>query len=220
MKDYDFVEKIAEVRRLSAGVPKKLTINLADVAVDRVYDIAGNVFYVLSAPNEYDTISIKINENREPAIDYVPGLGLETPFYRLHITTPAGQVGDMVIIYGTEAPELLRIIDHRSSIVAAATSMLAELQGDLVPETFGVEFTVGNGAAVEIIAANVARKGCMIQSKAVNAGLVYIGFDNTVATNLWVAELSAGMSFTIDDYRGDLYARASAAGQLVGWGEW
>jgi len=32
--------------------------------------------------------------------------------------------------------------------------------------------------------------------------------------------LQPGMSFAVDDYRGDLYARASAVGQLVGYGEW
>lgn len=216
----EFHEQIEVVRRRSAGVPKILTIDLSIVGTDQKYDISGNLFYVLSAPNEYDSIDIRINETREPAISYVPGLGLQTPFYRLYITTPAGQSGDMVILFGTEAPELLRVIDHRSSIIAAATSMLAEMQGDIAPETWDTEITVGIAAAVEILSANTSRKACMIQAKAANTGIVYIGFDNTVATTKWIAELQAGMSFSIDDYRGDLWARADAAGQLVGYGEW
>lgn len=215
-----FTEKIEEVRRLSAGVPKKLTIDLADVATDRAYDIAGNVFYILSAPNEYDSVDIKVNETRESSFNYVPGLGLETPFYRLYITTPADQVGEMVIMYGTEAPELLQIIDNRSSIVAAATGLLAEMRGDLTPEYWSdPEITVGV-AAVQIFGPNAARKACIIQAKSTNAGIVYLGFDNTVSTLNWFAELQAGMSFSVDDYRGSIFAEASLAAQLVGVGEW
>lgn len=215
-----FPGKIEYVRRASMGVPKLMTINLAIAITDQIYNIAGNIFYIWSAPDESSYVTIKLNNSSEPAIPYSVHTGLETPFDKLLITTPAGQTGDIVILYGTEAPELLRIIDNRSTTVAGVGGVLDELRGDLTPETFGPEITVGNLAAVQILAANAARKAGTIQSKAANTGLVYIGFDNTVATNLWVAELQAGMSFSVGDYRGDLYARASIAGQLVGYGEW
>jgi hypothetical protein len=112
------------------------------------------------------------------------------------------------------------MIDNRSATSLDLAAIRDELRGDVAPENWGTEKTVGNAAAVEMINTNADRKGCIIQSKAVNTGIVYIGFDNTVATNKWIAELSAGMSITFDDYRGDLWARADAAGQLVGWGEW
>ena len=220
IRSLTFEEKIQLVKKSSMGVPKTINIDLSVAIPDQPYDIAGNVFYVFSAPGESEYVGIKVNETREPVINYSVHCGLQTPFYRLYITTPAGQTGTVQIIYGTEAPDLMEILDHRSTTIAGVGGILDELRGDVTPENLGAEITVGNAAAVEIIAANASRKACMVQAKSTNAGIVYIGFDNTVATNLWVAELLAGMSFSVDDYRGDLYARASAAGQLVGWGEW
>ncbi len=216
----NFIEKIKYVQKASMGVPKIIEINLAVAEVNREFNIAGNLFYIYSAPDESSYVNIKVNETREPAIPYTVHTGLETPFHRLFITTPAAQAGTMQIIYGTEAPELLKVLDNRSVTVAGVGGVLEELRGDLVPENFGGEITVGNAAAVQILAANATRKACMIQAKSTNTGIVYIGFDNTVAPNLWVAELQAGMSFTVDDYRGPLFARADALAQLVGWGEW
>ena len=220
MNDLSFVKKIEQVRKTSGGVPRLLNIDLSVVEIDHDYGISGNLFYVIAAPDGQSYINVRINETRENAISFYQQMGLETPFHRLFITTPAGQTGTMSIIYATEAPEFLQVIDNRSATSLDLEAIRAELQGDTTEETWDTEITVGNGAAVEIIAANADRKGCIIQSKAANAGIVYIGFDNTVTTTKWIAELSAGMSIVFDDYRGDLYARASAAGQLVGWGEW
>lgn len=220
MKVEDFTQKIELVKKASMGVPKMFEIDLGTVEVDREFSISGNLFYIYSAPDESSYVTIRVNETREPAIPYTVHTGLETPFYRLYITTPAGQAGTMIIVYGTEAPEFLRILDNRSVTVAGVGGVLEELRGDVIPENWGAEITVGNAAAVQILAANAARKACNIQAKSTNTGIVYIGFDNTVATNLWVAELQAGMSFMVDDYRGPLFARADALAQLCGYGEW
>ncbi|MBW8003348.1 MAG: hypothetical protein FVQ80_15265 [Planctomycetes bacterium] len=220
MKEDRFANNISEVARRSAAVPKRLDIDLSIALTDQPYHISGNLFYIFSAPDESSYLDIKVNETREPVISYSVHTGLVTPFDALYITTPAGQSGTMVLIYGTEAPNLLQIIDNKSTTVAGVGGILDELRGDLTEETWGTEITVGNAAAVQILAANAARKACIIQAKAANTGIVYIGFDNTVTTTKWIAELQAGMSFAVDDYRGDLYARADAAGQLVGYGEW
>lgn len=220
MRAENFVEKIQYVQKASMGVPKIIEINLGVAEVNREFSISGNLFYIYSAPDEQSYVDIRVNETREPAIPYTVHAGLETPFYRLYITTPAGQAGTMIIIYGTEAPEFLRILDNRSVTVAGVGGVLEELRGDVTPENWGTEITVGNAAAVQILAANANRKACIIQAKSANTGIVYIGFDNTVATNKWIAELQASMAFTVDDYRGPLFARADAIGQLVGYGEW
>lgn len=214
-----FPGAIEDVRRKEAAVPKRVDIDLAIPLNDFVYGISGNLFYVWDAPvNTY--IDIKINKTSEKPIRFVEQTGLRTPFDKLLITTPAGQMGTLTIIYGTESPALLELIDNRVAIAGSLDDILAELQGDAAPETWGAEITVGNAAAVSIIAANVDRKACRVQAKSTNTGIVYLGFDNTVTTTKWIAELQAGMSFDIDDYRGDLYARADALAQLVGWGEW
>jgi hypothetical protein len=125
----------------------------------------------------------------------------------------------MTLLIASMDPEWFSIIDNRSAISESMSDILAELQGDITPENWGTEKTVGT-AAVSIIASNADRKGCIVQAKNTNTGGIYIGFDNTVTSSKWIAELMPGMSLTLDNYRGDLYGIASAAGQLLGWGEW
>ena len=219
-QDMSFSEQITLVRSTDIGVPRRLDIDLSVVAVDHEYSIAANVFYVIEAPDGSMYIDVRFNKLNQAQHRMYRQIGLMTPMHTVFITTPAGQSGTMTIIYGTEAPGLLRVIDNRSATSLDMAQVRAELQGDLTPENWGAEKAVGNAAAVEMIHANANRKACIVQAKASNTGIVYIGFDNTVTTTLWVAELQAGMSFAIDDYRGDIWARADGAGQLLGWGEW
>lgn len=217
-----FTEKIDYVRRASMGVPKTFRIDLTVPIVDQKYDISGNLFYIWTSPDEASFVNIKVNNNREPGIPYVAQTGLNTPFDKLYITTPAGQAGEMVIIYATEAPDLLQLIDNRSVTAMNLADLLLELRGDVTPENWG-EITVGV-AAVQLLAANVDRKACSICSDANNAGNIYLGFTNGVTTaaggNLWVECLRPGESWGVDDYRGPIYAIATVAAQLVGTGEW
>ena len=222
LKDADFTERIEFVKKVSMGVPKMMDIDLGVLLTDQEYNIAGNLFYILSAPDENNYVNIKVNETREPAIPYTVHMGLETPFYRLFITTPAGQVGTMQIIYGTEAPEFLRLIDNRSTTTAGLIGIFEELRGDTVYENYsGV--TVGIAAGV-VLAANADRKACIIQALSTNTGRVFFGFTNAVnaggAPGTWFAELQPGQAFAVDDYRGPIYGIATAAGQVVGVGEW
>jgi hypothetical protein len=138
---------------------------------------------------------------------------------RLFITTPAAQAGNMKILIASLAPEMFTIIDNRSAISESMTDILIQLRGDLTHKTWSTEITVNSTAAVQILDANADRKSCSIQAKKANTGLVYIGFNNTVTTIKWVAELQPGQSYSIDDYRGALFARADSDGQKVGWGE-
>lgn len=218
-QDMTFAEQIALVRTTDIGVPRRLDIDLAVVGVDALYSISGNLFYVVAAPDGDSYIDVRFNKQNQAMHRLFAQMGFVTPFHTVYITTPADQTGTLTIIYGTEAPGLLQMIDNRSATSADLAQIRAELQGDVAPENWGAEFTVG-GAAVEIIGANANRKGCIIQAKSTNDGIVYIGFSNAVDTDEWISELQPGMSFSIDDYRGDLWAIGSAAGQLVGWGEW
>lgn len=218
-----FSAKIDYVRRASMGVPKTFVINLAVPLIDQPYHISGNLFYVWSAPNETDYVDIKVNKTSEPALRCVRQTGLITPFDKLLITTPADLTGDLVILYGTESPELLNVIDNRSTTAVNLADILGELQGDQVPEAAAAEITVG-GAQVELLAASATRKAFSLCADIDNAGTIYLGFDNTVTTpaggNIWFHAMPAGAQFSIDDYRGAIHAIATAAGQLIGVGEW
>ena len=129
----------------------------------------------------------------------------------------------MQVIYGTEAPEMLRIIDNRSTTVAGVGGVLDELRGDVTPENVGAEITAGV-AQVQLLAANANRKGCNICSDILNTGNIYLGFDNTVTTsaggNIWFHVLGPGASISFDDYRGPIHAISTLAAQAVGVAEW
>ena len=217
-----FPGNIREVSRRSAGVPKRLVINLADAAVDREFGISGNLFYVWEAPDESVYIGIKVNESNQPLINYTVHTGLKTPFDALLITTPAGQAGNLVLIYGTESPDLLEIIDNRSTTVAGTTGILGELQGPTAPGD-NIGATIG-AAAAEIVVANATRHSIEISALSTNPGSVFLGFDNTItaggAPGTWAVELQAGQTLIIDDYRGPIFAIRGGAACYVGIGEW
>lgn len=215
-----FEKNMAFMDKTRAGVPRTFDIDLSIPLTDQPYNIGGNILYVMQGPDSTSYIDVKFNALDSSAVRLYHAMGLLTPFRTLYITTPAAQTGTMTILTGIEAPDFLEIIDNRGATSLDMAQIRAELQGDTVAEIFGNEITVNAAAAVQILAANANAKGRIIQAKAANGGLVYIGPDNTVTTTKWWAELSAGMAFTIDDYRGTLFARASAVGQLVGYGEW
>lgn len=217
-----FGDKIDFVRRGSLGVPKTFDIDLSIAIVDQEYAIAGNIMYIVHAPDDTVYVDVKFNANRESTHRMYRAMGFETPFDRMFITTPAGQTGTITIVYATEAPELMRVIDNRSSTSLGMNQLVAELQGDAAPENWG-EVTVG-AAAVQLLAANTNRKACIVQADPGNADDIYLGFDNTVTTAAgganWFAVLVPGQAFSVDDYRGAIFGIAGGAGQLVGTGEW
>jgi len=216
----EFRTQLDTVHHLGLQAAQQIEIDLSVPVVDKEYNLAGNFFYVKDAPNQNSHIAVKLNTSSRAAITWVKQTGFRHPFNRLYITTPAGQAGTMQILIAAESPEIYAIIDNRSAISEGMENVLTELRGDVTPENWGTEKTVGDAAAVEILAANANRKACIIQAKSTNTGIIYIGFDNSVTTTKWVAELQASQAFTVDDYRGPLFARADAASQLVGWGEW
>lgn len=220
MEKRSFQQQLEMVHLLGLQAAQQIVIDLAVVVEDREYNLSGNFFYIFGAPDLTSYIDVKVNGSSQSPVTWVKQTGFIHPFNRLYITTPAGQAGTMKILIAAEAPELFDIIDNRSAISQSMDEMVAELRGDTVPETWGAEKTVGNAAAVEILAANADRKACIVQAKSGNTGKVYIGFDDTVTTTKWIAELQAGQAFSVDDYRGAIFARADAVGQLVGYGEW
>jgi len=217
-----FSEKIEFVRRSSMGLPKSFNIDLGTAERDREFGLAGNFFYILHAPDDTVYVDIKINGTNETPIHMTRALGFITPFDKLYITTPPGQIGTITIVYGTESPQLLELIDNRSSTSLGINQIVAELQGDVTPENWG-EVMVGT-TAVLVVAANVDRKACWIHADTANTSDVYLGFTNGVTTraggNMWFAVLEPGDGWGVDDYRGDIYAIADGAGQQVGMGEW
>ncbi len=74
--------------------------------------------------------------------------------------------------------------------------------------------------AVEVIAANASRRGCVVMARWDNTGIIYLGYTNAVGSGKYQSCHAASEGFSWNDYRGPIWAEASAAAQEVGWGEW
>ncbi len=208
-----------EMIRQSGHDVRQVSINLATAVTDQEFGIAGNRLYIWDSPDSTSQVQIRFNETKNSQITFVRQQGYKIPFAKFYLTVPSGQTGTMVIHIGLEEIGKAEPIDNRSSDIASLATMEGELVGDTAFETVGTEKTVTT-AAQEVLAANSDRKACTVQAKSTNTGIIYVGFDNTVTTTKWVAELQPGMSFSVDDYRGAIFVYGSAAGQKLGYGEW
>jgi len=208
-----FPERIEMIRRTSMGVPKQLKIDLGLALINQEYNLAGNLFYIISSPKTEDCIEVRFNKMTEPAFTLYRFCGLNTPFDKFYITTPAGQSGTMTILYGSEAPHMLFPITNRIDIDYKMP------YGDIEPETWGVEKTIGV-AAVQLLIANTDRKACCLQAKSTNTHPIFIGFDDTVLSTKWAMELIPAAALICDDYRGPFYGISTAADQKLAASEW
>jgi len=212
----DLKQKFAAIDA-GGSIPQQVTLNLAIPLVDQEYCVSGDFLAIWQGPDAESYIDVKFNSRNDPAWRFVRGRKIETPFRKIYVTTPAGQAGDLVLIYGTGSPELLKTDSGPGYVDATLIEIRDQLRGDLLPEGYG---QVGVGAAaVLVIAANADRKGFDSQADIGNTGTIYIGYTNAVTAANCVCALVAGVPFWRDDYRGPIWARASAAGQLLNYGE-
>ena len=206
---------IAEMIESRIAQPRLLRLNLAIPFTDRQFDIGGTIIGIWDSPGANDTVLIKFNEQSADPIPMKRQKVIVAPFNKIFITVQAAPgAGNMEILYGSGTINFFRMYPNDADAMA---QMIDEQQGDMVPEGYGTP--VIGMAAVLVLAANANRKGFDLQAGLGNAGNVYIGFDITVTAANAVASLVAGQSFSRNDYRGDLYAIASAAGQLLNNGE-
>lgn len=201
---------IAEIIKSRKAQPHLLTLNLAIPFTDREFNIGGTIIGIWDSPNPADTIQIRFNEVSADLIPMKRQKVIVTPFDKIFITVPAGLAGNMEIIYGSGTITLFRMYPNDAE---TSGDVIDELRGDLVAENYGT--AVIGMAAVAVCAARADRKGFDLQAGLGNAGNIYIGFDNTVTAANAVASLVAGQSYSRSDYRGALFAIASAAGQLL-----
>jgi len=215
-------QNIQKLVMAGIGQPKRLTLNLALPFTEREFTISGTQFGVWYSPLATDEIQVRFNESRAEQILFRRTMILAVPFTKVYITVPAGMTGNMTLLYGHGSMDLFRIFpsvpEPFTAMETVLTAIRDEQQGDILPEGYGIQ-AVGL-AAVQVIPANANRKGCNIQARWDNGGIVYLGFDNGVGPADWQACLSAEAGFVWDDYRGPIFAEASIAAQEVGWGEW
>jgi len=105
-----------------------------------------------------------------------------------------------------------------SPTITSIADILTELRGVSTGEIWDTEKNIGV-AQSQVMAVNAARHSGSVQAKSTNTGIIYIGYDNSVLTTKWIAELQAGQSYSFDDWLGAIHAIASAADQKLGYGE-
>lgn len=178
----------------------------------RVHEVAS--FFMLVSNT--GSLKIKISIDDDPLTDIPIGYEYrekkEDSFYS-HIDFQNPNVGSVTIEY-IMSTGLVR----SSPTLTGLDNILAELRGMTSGEVWGTEKTIGVAASV-VMALNASRHSGSVQAKSTNSGIIYIGYDNTVAANKWIAELQPGQGYSFDDWRGTIYAIASEADQLLGYGE-
>lgn len=105
-----------------------------------------------------------------------------------------------------------------SPAMIALSDILEEMQGVSTGAAYDTEKNIGV-AAGQVFAVNAARHSASCQSKSTNSDKIYLGYDANVLTTKWIAELQPGQSWATDDWRGTIYAIATAADQKLGFGE-
>lgn len=109
-----------------------------------------------------------------------------------------------------------------SNIIVESTQfdVLNQLQGDTQPKSWGLRIVTAAPGATQLFYEKIDRKGCIIQALFSNTDNVWLGFSDSVVVNTAAfAVLQPGMSFSIDAYRGAIWAIATTA-QKVSIGEW
>lgn len=216
-----FIELLSGAGKGEFAEPKIFRFNLDTARTKEHISFAGNFISLIDSSNAVAWVKINFNRIENDQTKFTKGLSIRRPYTQFWLTHDA-QAGEWVdILAGAVSPGLLEIIDNRSAtdLLTALENVRDELRGDTSPENWDTEKTIGLIQS-QVLAANTNRKGFMVQAKGVNAGIIYIGFDDTVTSTKWIAELQAGQSLLLDDYRGAVHAIASVAGQLLGYGEW
>jgi hypothetical protein len=199
--------------------PVILSIPLDNALTEKLYEITGNFIGIVEATDVNTNVKIRFNRVNTEQVTFTKGLSFIRPFKRIFLTCDAQAGKSINILISSFAPEIFQIIDNRSESQQA--SYLQEIRDELQGSTSGTygQDTIGTSQA-QVFASNSNRKAFLVQADPANSGKIYIGFDNTVATNKAIACLEAGQSLILDDYRGAIHAISDAAGQLLNKGEW
>lgn len=205
-------ERISELIENKIAQPRRLTLNLALPITDREFHIGGTMIGIWDSPNATDTIQVRFNEVSADQIPMKCQKAIVTPFNKVFITVPAGLTGNMEILYGSGTINYFRMYPNVAEGAAVLEAIRDELQGDLDGDF--ATYAVGI-VQVFIRGVTPTRKGIDLQAALGNTGNIYIGFTAGVTAVNCAAALVAGQSWSRNDYRGEIRAIASAAGQFL-----
>ena len=187
-------------------------IVLAAGAKKRIHEVASFFMLVSNTGSKKIRISIDDSPLSEMPIGYEYSEKKEDEFYT-HIDFQNPNAAEVTVEY-IMSTGVIRTFPT----IIALLQLLAQMSGLSSGEIWDEEKTIGVAASV-VMALNANRHSGAVQAKSTNTGKIYIGYDDTVTTTKWIAELQPGQSYSVDDWLGTLYAIADAADQLLGFGE-
>jgi len=187
-------------------------IVLAAGAKKRVHEIASFFMLVSNTGSKKIRISIDDSPLSDMPIGYEYSEKKEDEFYT-HVDFQNPNAAEVTVEY-IMSTGVIRTFPT----IIALLQLLAEMTGLSTGEIWDTEKTIGV-AASEVMALNASRHSGAVQAKSTNTGKIYIGYDNTVATDKWIAELQPGQSYSFDDWLGTIFAISDTAAQLLGFGE-
>lgn len=209
-------EKILEAvqkRILDTYYTFDVDLAIARTAPGLETNIAGFGLHVIAETNDDATANISVRFNRPDASPVTMELldFIKTPFRKFYITNTAqaGKKFTMVVVRERDLFELLR-----------APSLSLEILNQLKGSSTGTfnQTTMGAAAAL-LVASNTNRKSVFVNNDPTSTGDLCLGFDNTVATNKCYIRMTAGQSWSADDYLGDVYGIRSAATTIANYNE-
>ena len=187
-------------------------IKLAAGAKKRVHEVASFFMLVSNTGSKKIRISIDDSPLSEMPIGYEYSEKKEDEFYT-HIDFQNPNAAEVTVEY-IMSTGVIRTFPT----IIALLQLLEQMAGLSSGEIWDEEKTIGVAASV-VMALNANRHSGAVQAKHDNSGIIYIGYDNTVTTTKWIAELQPGQSYSFDDWLGTIYAIADTADQLLGYGE-
>lgn len=139
----------------------------------------------------------------------------------LSVKLPARENFKYLEFYNSEAVAVTIELSLSSGEIGdarASASLLSTLQSIRDDQrsttgTINAEATVGVAEST-LLAANTNRKSLSVQANPANGGYLYIYYITAGGATKYKTILSAGDYFSDDKYRGAVFAKASAAGQL------
>ncbi|KKM19422.1 hypothetical protein LCGC14_1655810 [marine sediment metagenome] len=187
-------------------------IVLAAGARKRIHEIASFFMLVSNTGSEKIRISIDDSPMSDMPIGYEYSEKKEDEFYT-HVDFQNPNAAEVTVEY-IMSTGVIRTFPT----IIALLQLLAEMTGLSSGEVWDEEKTIGVAASV-VMALNASRHSGAVQAKSTNTGIIYIGYNNTVTTTKWIAELQPGQSYSFDDWLGTIYAISDTAAQLLGYGE-
>lgn len=218
LKNLSLEEVIAKIHRNEIADAVIYTLPLDTALTNFQVSLMGNFIGCINATDANANVSIEFNKIGSGQINFTQGLEIARPFDNLFLTSTAQAGKTITFVISSYAPELFGIQDNRSNTLTASylANIQAELQGGSTL-TNAADVSVTTSAA-SVLAADSPHAVSFFADLA-NTDVIYIGNASVSATRKWIA-LRAGDFFSVDDYKGEVYAVSGSGTQKLSVASW